>query len=126
MCKILLSINPRHGEHILEGSKKYEFRKVRCRKDVDKILIYATAPQKKVVAEADIEDIIIDVPNAVWEKTKDFAGITYSFFESYYKGKSIAIAYKLRNVITFDKPLSLNDLGITNAPQSFIYLNTKD
>ena len=126
MCKILLSINPRHVEHILEGSKKYEFRKVRCRKDVDKILIYATAPQKKVVAEADIEDIIIDVPNAVWEKTNDFAGITYSFFESYYKGKSIAIAYKLRNVITFDKPLSLNDLGITNAPQSFIYLNTKD
>lgn len=125
MCKMLLSINPEHVEHILEGSKQYEFRKVRCREDVNKILIYATAPQKQVVAEADIEDVIIDTPNAVWEQTKEFAGVSYSFFESYYKGKSKAVAYKLRNVTTFDKPLSLNELGISCAPQSFVYLDIK-
>ncbi len=27
MCAILLSINPNHVENILNGSKKYEFRK---------------------------------------------------------------------------------------------------
>ncbi len=125
MYKMLLSINPEHVEHILEGSKRYEFRKVRCREDVNKILIYATAPQKKVVAEADIEDVIVDTPHAVWEQTKEFAGVTYSFFKSYYEGKSKAVAYKLRNVITFDEPLSLADLGIACAPQSFIYLDAK-
>lgn len=43
---MLLSINPEHVENILSGVKKIEFRKVRCKSDVNKIIIYATAPQK--------------------------------------------------------------------------------
>lgn len=52
MCKILLSINPNHVENIFNGTKKYEFRKVECKKPVDKIIIYSTSPIKKVVGEA--------------------------------------------------------------------------
>lgn len=37
MGKILLSINPEHVENILNGSKKVEYRKAKCRSDVDKI-----------------------------------------------------------------------------------------
>ena len=55
MCQMLLSINPEFVESILNGTKLFEYRKFRCREDVDKIIIYATAPQKQVVAEAEIE-----------------------------------------------------------------------
>ena len=58
MCQMLLSINPEHVENILNGTKQYEFRKVRCKSDVDQIIIYATAPQKIVVAKAEVEEII--------------------------------------------------------------------
>lgn len=87
MCQMLLSINPEHVENILSGVKKIEFRKVRCKSDVNKIIIYATAPQKMVVGEAEIEEIIEDDINKVWAQTKLLAGISYSFFRSYYKGK---------------------------------------
>ena len=52
MCKILLSINPEHVENIFNGNKKYEYRKIKCKEKVDKIIIYSTAPIMQVVGEA--------------------------------------------------------------------------
>ena len=124
MCQMLLSINPEHVENIFNGKKLYEFRKVRCRDTVDRIIIYATAPQQMVVGEAEIEEIIEDEINAVWQQTKDFAGITYAFFRSYYKGKKKAVAYRLRNVEAYEQPKKLSEYGIVYPPQSFIYLES--
>lgn len=124
MCQMLLSINPEYVESILAGTKLYEYRKFRCRDDVDKIIIYATAPQKQVVAEAEIEYIVEGEILNVWHQTKKYSGITYSFFRKYYKGKKKAIAYRLKNVTVYDKPLSLKDLGVSCALQSYCYLPT--
>ena len=54
MCAILLSINPNHVENIMNGTKRYEYRKVACKRQVDKILIYSTNPIMRVVGEADV------------------------------------------------------------------------
>lgn len=123
MCQMLLSINPEYVESILQGTKLYEYRKFRCREDVDKIVIYATAPQKQVVAEAEIEHIVEDDVLSVWHRTKEHSGITYSFFRKYYKGKKKAVAYRLKNVVIYDEPLSLQDIGVSCAPQSYRYLS---
>ena len=72
MCQMLLSINPEYVESILQGKKLYEYRKFRCREDVDKIIIYATAPQKQVVAEAEIECIVESDVLSVWRQTKKY------------------------------------------------------
>jgi predicted transcriptional regulator len=122
MCKILLSINPEHVENILNGSKKVEYRKVKCRSDVDKILIYSTSPVKKVVGEVALLEVIEDLPNNVWRLTSQDAGITRSFFDKYYENKSKAFAFKLGKVTKYKEPFSLKDIGINSAPQSFIYL----
>ncbi len=122
MCRMLLSINPEHVENIFNGKKQVEFRKVRCKSDVDKIIIYATSPHKMVVGEAEIAEIIEDDINEVWKQTKNFAGITYPFFRAYYKGKKKAVAYKLRNIEEYEHPRQLSDYGVEHPPQSFIYL----
>lgn len=62
MCKILLSINPEHVDHILDGSKEYEFRKRKCKEEIDGIIIYCTAPVKQVIAEVDVAEILEDTP----------------------------------------------------------------
>ena len=122
MCKMLLSINPEHVEHILDGSKEYEFRKIRCKEDVDGIIIYATSPVKQIVAEADIEAIVENIPHRVWELTHSKSGISADFFFKYYEGKKKAIAYKLTNLNVFDSPRTLADYGVESAPQSFVYV----
>ncbi len=125
MCQMLLSINPEHVASILQGKKIYEYRKFRCREDVDRIIIYATAPQQQVVAEAEIADIIEDDVLSVWRQTKNYSGITYSFFRKYYKGKKRAVAYHLKNIVVYDKPLALEDIGVSCAPQSYRYISTE-
>lgn len=123
MCGILLSINPEHVENILNGSKGYEYRKVRCRAEVDKILLYSTAPVSQVVGEAEVVGVIEDKPDVVWKLTSDHSGISKEFFDAYYFQKEKAVAYQLGRIIKYCKPLSLGELGINFAPQSFRYVD---
>ena len=122
MCKILLSIKPEYVERIMDGSKIYEFRKRKCSKDIDGIIIYSTAPVKKVVAEADVSGILEGTPEQVWKKTKSQSGISAGFFFQYYAGKDRAFAYKLSNVKKFRRPKTLGEYGISCAQQSFVYV----
>lgn len=122
MKRILLSINPEHVENILNGSKKYEFRKVKCKECVSEIVIYSTSPVMKVVASVSVKEVIVDEPEEVWRITEDEAGIDKRFFDDYYQKSRCAVAYKLGEVDEFDEPKSLKDYNITHPPQSFVYL----
>ena len=77
---------------------------------------------KKIVAEAEVENTLIDNPKVIWEITKNHSGITKDFFDIYYEKKDQAIVYKLSKIIAYAEPLSLNDFGIKTAPQSFVYI----
>lgn len=123
MCAILLSINPEYVGRIMCGEKKYEFRKNICKKEVDKIIIYSTSPVMKVVGEADVEDILVDEPEKIWNITKEASGVEQAFFDKYYEGRKQAVAYKLNNIVEYEKPKLLKDYGINAAPQSFCYLD---
>ena len=116
-----MSINPRHVNSIINGSKRYEYRTRIASKDVNKLLIYETAPIKKVVAEADVIEVLSLDPNTLWEQTKDYSGISKEFFDEYFKNRSVAYAYKLGKVKVYDEPKSLIEFGLRTAPQSFAY-----
>lgn len=124
MYKMLLSINPEHVDNIVRGNKQVEFRKVRCRQDVDQIIIYSTAPVMQVVAEATVEETIIGDILDVWHLTKSYAGVSYNFYRKYYKGRKTAVAYKLGSVRQYSEPKALADFGISHPPQSFLYIKT--
>lgn len=120
--KILISINPEHVENIINGSKKFEYRKIAAKQDISSIVIYETTPVKRIVAEVEIMDVLILSPDELWEQTKQASGISKEFFNEYFKGKKIAYAYKLGKVKAYKTPKTLLDYGVKNAPQSFIYL----
>lgn len=122
MCTILLSINPQHVENIMNGSKVYEFRKRACKRHIDKILIYSTTPIMKVVGEAEVEDVLIDSPESIWEITEKKSGIEKVFFDQYYMNREQAVAYKLKNVVCYREPKELKEYGIGSAPQSYQYI----
>ena len=122
MCNILISINPEHVENIFNGIKKYEYRKIRCKQDIDKIIIYSTYPIMKVVGEATVEEILEDSPDNIWEETKKYSGIDLKFYQKYFKDRNKAIAYKLTDIKKYNNPKDLSSYGIKNAPQSFVYV----
>lgn len=122
--KVLLSIKPEFVDKILDGSKKFEFRKGIFKNDkVKSVVIYSTMPVGKVVGEFDIEAIIEGSPNRVWDITKEYSGITKDFFDSYFVNKDKAFAIKIANVKKYDPPVPLSSLGKNiKAPQSYKYL----
>lgn len=120
--KILISINPEHVQNIIKGIKKYEYRKIAAKQDISSIIIYETTPVKRVVAEAEIIDVLELPPEELWELTKHESGINKKFFDKYFKNREIAYAYKLGEIKVYDEPKLLMDYGIKAAPQSFVYL----
>lgn len=122
MCKILLSIKPEYASQILQGVKKYEYRRQVAKKNVDEIIIYSTTPEMKIIGKVKVKGIIKMTPEKLWEKTNKYSGICKSKFFSYFEGKEISYAYELGEVIPFNPPKKLMDYKIKTAPQNFLYL----
>lgn len=122
--KVILSIKPEYANKILDGSKKYEFRKAAFTCDeVSCVVIYATKPVGKVVGEFDVSGVHIDAPNSVWKKTREYAGVKKKFFDEYFRNKSVAVAIGVGEVRRYKTPMDLSSLGANiTAPQSFRYL----
>jgi predicted transcriptional regulator len=111
-------------QKIFCGEKQYEYRKLIFRRtDIDKIIIYATKPIGKILGEVDIENILYNNPEKLWEITKEGSGISYNIFKRYFSKKEKGFAIKIRNAKLYSLPLEISDLlpnGV--APQSFCYL----
>lgn len=122
--KVLLSIKPEYAEKILQGKKKYEFRKsIFKASGIKTVVIYATMPVGRVVGEFDFDEVLSDSPQAIWAETSKYSGITKKFFNEYFDGRGTAHAIKVREVRRYDKPLLLEDIiPGGNAPQSYRYL----
>jgi predicted transcriptional regulator len=122
---VLLSIKPKYVKSIINGEKRYEFRKTIFKKrDINQIYIYSSHPVKKIVATFEIGDILEDHPIALWENVKDYAGIGNQVFFSYFKGKSKAFAIKIHNLQEFDIPIDpWTKMRGFVPPQSYCYLN---
>lgn len=122
--KVLLSIKPEYAEKILDGRKRFEFRKALPKAvGVTTVVIYATMPVGKIVGEFEVDRCISERPKDLWEITSEFSGISKKFFNSYFRGRRTAHAFKVKSVTRYDAPIPLIDLiGTTSAPQSFRYL----
>ncbi|MBO4110457.1 ASCH domain-containing protein [Streptococcus suis] len=123
--KALLSIKPEFVEEIIEGKKRFEYRKkVFKRTDITSIVIYATKPYGKVVGEFEIAEIIEENLDVLWDKTKNFSGISEEFFYDYFKNRKSGFAIKIKEFVEYEEHLELSefDSSIKVAPQSFCYI----
>ena len=122
---IILPVKPIYAEKIISGEKKYEFRKKVCIENIDKIYLYATSPIKKIIGEVEVLEKCFMEKEHLWEVTHEEAGITKAFYEEYFKNQNWAGAYKLGEVIQYEVPTGLKEIGINYVPQSYAYINTR-
>lgn len=121
--QVLLSIKPEFALKIFDGSKRYEYRRVIFKnQEVNRIIVYVSDPIKRIIGEFEIEYIIYDEPEALWVKTKNYAGISEKRFFKYFTNKSKGYAIKVKSTTMYDEPLPLNSFMVSSPPQSFIYL----
>lgn len=119
-----MSIKPEFANLIFEDEKGYEFRKVLFKNpDIKTIVVYASSPVQKVIGEFEIEEIISMEPSKLWNKTKDRAGISKSFFLQYFEERLIGHAIKVGKKKLYRTPKCLKKDFDVLPPQSFIYLH---
>ncbi|OPZ33916.1 MAG: 50S ribosomal protein L22/unknown domain fusion protein [Tenericutes bacterium ADurb.BinA124] len=123
---ILISIKPKYVEKILTGEKKYEFRRKIPQKPIKSIIVYCTAPYKKVVAEIQVLRILEKKPETLWGLTKDNSGMQKDDFFKYFDGCDVGYAYELGDIKRYEEDLNLEDIGITYPPQSFVYVSSNE
>lgn len=119
----LVSLHPRHAEAILDGSKRLEFRRVWTTSHVDGLLIYVTAPVKRIVAIAKINAVHHEPPSVLWKLAKTLGGgLSKIELFDYLDGKEKGYAIQLSEVWSLSS--SIDPISVIpgfRAPQSFMY-----
>jgi len=123
--KIILSIRPEYANRILNGTKKFEYRKkIFKNKDINTIVIYATKPIGKVVGEFYIKNIIENDPNTIWSLTNRYSGISKISFDNYFQNVTEGFAIEINGFKRYKKELDIKEVSknLKCAPQSFAYI----
>lgn len=123
---ILISIKPEFVNKILANEKLYEFRKSIFKQKVDKIFIYSTYPVKKIVGYFEVNEIICESPQELWNSLSKFSGISKKDFFKYYANSNEGFAIKIDNLHIFDEFIDMNKYNDFRAPQSFCYVENND
>tara|TARA_Y100000310_G_C20302535_1_gene632489 strand:+ start:117 stop:566 length:450 start_codon:yes stop_codon:yes gene_type:complete len=115
---ILLSIYPDHVKSIIDGIKKYEFRKISLMKKASKqkfIIVYETKPINSIRLVLKIGEVVKDKVNNLWNNFGENSGISKEYFFNYYgatrripSGRGIAI--EIKDIIKLKRPISLESI----------------
>ncbi len=119
----LMSIHPRYAHAILDGRKTVEFRKRPLAPDVSHVVVYSTAPDRKVLGYFEIDKQVELSPEALWEQYGDRGLIEKEAFFSYYEGRATGVGILVKRVFRCEQSRSLSDIGVATPPQSFQYLS---
>ena len=76
----MLSGKPEYARKIVNGKKKYEFRRKIFRKSASHVIIYSTRPVKKIIVYFKIEEIIENSQEELWRNYKNYSGMKRSDF----------------------------------------------
>jgi predicted transcriptional regulator len=121
--KVLLSIKPQFAEKIFSGEKKFEFRRsIFKNPDIKTVLVYASAPIKKVIGEFEIDEIVYEDIETLWNMTGQQSGISKEYFTAYFTGKDQGYAIKIKNLRKFKTAKCIRYDYNAAPPQSFMYV----
>ena len=127
LYNIIISIKSVYADMILNGRKRYEFRKCSFTKPVDKVFIYSTKPVNKIIGYFTFDEVLRGKPSEIWKLCSEYAGIIEEDFYKYFERSKNAFAIKINKVFRMNKPINPFDaIEGFKSPRSFIYINKND
>ena len=120
---VLMSIRPEFARKILSREKLVEFRKQAFRRPVDRIFIYSSAPEQKIVASFRYVGSLSGSPAEIWERYGRHGCISKEDFFGYFPSRDeLAYAIPIVDLRVLDRPVDPSQLipGF-RPPQSFCY-----
>ena len=119
---VILSIKPKYANAILAGEKKVEFRKLTFKKEIEKVYIYSSSPEQRIIGYFTIKNIIADTPENLWQKFKRVGSITEFDFFQYFENKKLGYSIGIKDYRRFKESIDPKTIFKNFvAPQSFMY-----
>ncbi|HEX7413027.1 MAG TPA: hypothetical protein VF411_03195 [Bacteroidia bacterium] len=119
---VLLSIKPKYANAIMAGVKLVEFRKLTFKKEIERVYLYSSSPEQRIIGYFTIEDIISDTPVRLWKKYSSVGSISQEDFFEYFSEKEIGYSIKIKAVSKFKKSIDPKTIFENFvAPQSYMY-----
>jgi predicted transcriptional regulator len=108
----------------MRGEKRVEFRRRPPAADTSHVIVYATAPVRRIVGWFAVVSIEADRPRSLWRRFGGVGSISMDAFDAYYGASEIGAAIRVGEVESLAVPIRLEDLepGL-RAPQSFRYVD---
>ena len=124
MADIVISIKPDHAEKIMNGTKKYEFRKYKPRRPVSRVYLYESAPIQKIVGSFRLKKIHSGSPEELWKKCGEEGGLSRKEFFDYFSKNKKVYGFEIDDVKSFNPPIDPKELNHGfKPPQSYSYIN---
>lgn len=125
--QILISLEPRHAENILQGKKLVEFRRRPMNVEAGAtIWIYAKLPVGSIVGRATVAAVRRQAPSTLWRKFGPHSGISRTEFFEYFAGMTQGVALELTACRRLSSSVPLESLRRFSAgfqpPQFFARL----
>jgi len=121
----IMSFKPQYADRILNGTKKFEFRKRIPKRidEIDKVFIYSAFPIQMVIGHFTVKEVHKMNPLELWLHTWKQAGIEINDFQQYFQDKEFGYAIEVDEVTIYQKPLLFKEIDPTGkVPQSFKYI----
>ena len=120
--KVLLSIKPVYANKILNWEKLFELRKSIPKNKFDTVVIYSSSPEKKIIWEFEVGEVIYEDIGKLWNIVKDYACVDKKFFDEYYKWREKWYAIKIKKATRYKDTLPITTYT-KYPPQWFIYIS---
>ena len=124
---VLISLEERHAENIIRGTKLVELRRRRMNVPVGAVVwMYVKSPTAAVIGRASVSEVHSLAPRTLWQRFSNTCGLTRVEFFSYFSGTTKGFALSLSNVERLTDPVSLGQLRQSGSqfhpPQFFMRL----
>jgi predicted transcriptional regulator len=126
---VLISLEKRHAENILSGSKTVELRRRSMHVAIGTIVwFYVKVPIGCILGRAQVSDVHTLSPSTIWRRFGTVSGLSRGEFFAYFSDSSTAFALGLEKPCRLTDPVSLDELRRVSAgfhpPQFFAHLPT--
>lgn len=120
MATYVMSIKNEYGLNLLDKKSLWEYRRRKSKiKTGDQIILYATAPNKELIGEFTVGDILTGSPEQIWEITKE--DICYGIEEvvPYLQSGDYPIAFQATKQKKYQPTIPLSTIPYFKPPMSY-------
>jgi predicted transcriptional regulator len=125
---ILISLEPRHAENILIGTKRVELRRRQLHVEPGTVVwMYSKLPKGSIVGRATVLRTHKASPQTLWRRYGNSAGVSRAEFFAYFFERGSGFALELSETTRLSEPVTLKELRKLDSgfqpPQFFKRLN---